>query len=92
MRGDIDGGIGSVSVLVLVSGEELRVSQVEVVPGGACSALTVFAGAEEEEETKPGKVANCLLCWGTFLLGGVQGGEDVDGYGVDLGRWGSYFL
>ena len=56
--------------------------------GGVDAAPAVFPWPEEEEESDPGQVDDCLLAVGAALVGGVQGLEDGDGGGADACRWG----
>ena len=73
-----------------VSGNIVVLGEVEW--GGFFSTLTVFSRLKEEEKIEPGEVANCLLSWGTLLVGDVQGDGGADEYGSYSGRWRLLFL
>ena len=77
------GGQGSIEGIL--GDEELEVSEKEKMVVGVGASPAVFSHPEEEEESNPGQVADCLLAVGADLVGGVQGLEDGDG--TDLRWW-----
>ena len=73
------------SIEGILGDEELEVSEKEKMVVGVGASPAVFSHPEEEEESNPGQVADCLLAVGADLVGGVQGLEDGDG--TDLRWW-----
>ena len=70
----------------LLTKEELDVLDSERVVGFVGSSLAIFSRTEEEEESDPGEVADGLLTVGVGLVGLLEGLEDGDCNGTELGR------
>ena len=58
------GGLGG-----LITHEELYVTQVVGGGEGVGTAVAVFPGSEEKEESDPGEVCNSLVSWGATFGG-----------------------
>ena len=70
----------------LLTKEELDFLDSERVVGFVGSSLAIFSRTEEEEESDPGEVADGLLTVGVGLVGLLEGLEDGDCNGTELGR------
>ena len=59
----------------MLADEELDISEEEKMVGDAGAAPEVFSWSEEEEESDPCQVPDCLLSVRATLVGGVKGLE-----------------